>query len=135
MASQNSVLGVTTLNDTTADCCEINQSVSKNIADLLLLPYLLNVRISFSQQAIIRSMLFKRSKALNQIMKKHISLLNRHHLKATVRWGGSVLSYCPRNPHGKGGNEERRRRNKQKKQINKKHHPKKRFFTSQVVPN
>ena len=28
----------------------------------------------------------------------------------TVRCGGSILSYCPRNPHGKAGNEERRRR-------------------------
>ena len=27
----------------------------------------------------------------------------------TVRCGGSILSYCPRNPHGKAGNEERRR--------------------------
>ena len=27
-----------------------------------------------------------------------------------MRCGGSILSYCPRNPHGKAGNEERRRR-------------------------
>ena len=26
-----------------------------------------------------------------------------------VRCGGSILSYCPRNPHGKAGNEERRK--------------------------
>ena len=25
-----------------------------------------------------------------------------------MRCGGSILSYCPRNPHGKAGNEERR---------------------------
>ena len=28
----------------------------------------------------------------------------------TVRCGSLILSYCPRNPHGKAGNEERRRR-------------------------
>ena len=28
----------------------------------------------------------------------------------TVKCGGSILSYCPRNPHGKAGNEERRRK-------------------------
>ena len=28
----------------------------------------------------------------------------------TVRCGGLILSYCPRNPHGEAGNEERRRR-------------------------
>ena len=28
----------------------------------------------------------------------------------TVRCGGLILSYCPRNPHGKAGTEERRRR-------------------------
>ena len=27
-----------------------------------------------------------------------------------VRCGGLILSYCPRNPHGKTGNEERRRK-------------------------
>ena len=26
-----------------------------------------------------------------------------------MRCGGSILSYCPRNPHGKAGNEERRK--------------------------
>ena len=30
----------------------------------------------------------------------------------TVRCGGSILSYCPRYPHGKAVNEERRRRSK-----------------------
>ena len=28
----------------------------------------------------------------------------------TVRCGGLILSYCPRNPHGKAGNEERRKK-------------------------
>ena len=35
----------------------------------------------------------------------------------TLRCGGSILSYCPRNPHGKAGNEERRRRSKCLKQV------------------
>ena len=30
----------------------------------------------------------------------------------TVRCGCSILSYCPRNPHGKAGNEERRKKKK-----------------------
>ena len=33
----------------------------------------------------------------------------------TVRCGDSILSYCPRNPHGKAGNEERRRRKEEVK--------------------
>ena len=32
----------------------------------------------------------------------------------TVRCGGSILSYCPRNSHGKAGNDERRRRRNKK---------------------
>ena len=31
-------------------------------------------------------------------------------MEVMVWCGGSILSYCPRNPHGKAGNEERRRR-------------------------
>ena len=33
----------------------------------------------------------------------------------TMRCGGSILSYCPRNPHGKAGNEERRRRRRRRR--------------------
>ena len=31
-------------------------------------------------------------------------------VRKAVRCGGLILSYCPRNPHGKAGNEERRSR-------------------------
>ena len=82
MTPQNSIPSVTILSDATANCCEINQSVSKKVAEL---PFHLNYRvfrILFSQQAIVRSMLLKGSTVPNQILKNHSSILN--HLKTTI---------------------------------------------------
>ena len=108
MTPLNFIPSVTILSDATANCCEINQSVSKKVEELPFHLNYRNFRILFSQQAIVRSMLFKTSTVPNQILKNHLSIHN--HLKTTITYK----------------NKKKRQKNKVKKRPSKKN----RFFTT-----